>query len=166
MNLSRTVMSLLIVVLGFSIGHAQEPYRKWFQTFKGEWTYEWSSESGGFVEKGEVKSTIGAKRHALVSRVQNSSGDREIEIGGWQSQSKTLTFNGYSSNGGYWHVAYTELGDDRLRGTGYGVLPDGRAWKGKVVVTKKNDDYHEIIITGTADGKELISIGKFTRKQE
>jgi hypothetical protein len=143
-----------------------EPHQAWLRYFRGEWTYEWTSEAGDFSEKGQFKVTPAAQGRASIARIVTAEGAQEIEVAGWQPKSKALVFTGYSSNGGCWQVRYTEISENTMSGSGHGVLPDGRSWEQKCTLTRKDANHIEIRAEGTAEGEKLITIGKLVRNNK
>ena len=159
-----TYTAAFVVLLSAGLANAQQPHQRWIGYFAGEWTYGWESEEGEFAEQGELKITPTAKGRAFRSDITTSTGDRESEVGGWQADRKVLLIVGFSSNGGHWHVEYDKLTNDSMIGSGYGRLPDGRSWNGKMKVVRKSDDEFEVHLDGMAGGEKLVSVGVTSRK--
>ena len=147
---------------------ADHHHLDWFKYLNGEWTYEWSAEKGDFSEKGSIRWRRAAKGESLIGNIETEKGDREVEIAGWDSKTKSIVVTGYSSNGGSWTIRYNEIGAGEVKADeASGVLPDGRPWQSESFSIKKvSEDEFEMRSIGTADGKPLDTVGKFRRKSE
>ena len=159
-------ISLLAVSLISINARADHHHKEWMKFFVGEWTYEWSAAVGEFSEKGELKTTRIVKGSGLLVRITTANGDKEVEVSGWQSDRNAFGLLGYSSNGGYWNIDYTDVGAKQMSGPGRGILPDGRKWEGRMTLTRKDDNNYEIKFEGTAAGEKLVSLSKTTRKKK
>jgi hypothetical protein len=162
--MSRTAASLLAVWVLLSVGNAnaKEPHQEWMEFLKGEWTYEYPS----LDIKGEVKYTWAAKRTALVARAAEEE-NAAVELVGWRPDTKKIVIVGYgAANNSYWHTEHDELRGDRVAGPTSGILPDGRPFKGKVVIERAGDDCFEVHLKLTSGDEDITAVGKFTRKQQ
>ena len=162
--MSRLAVGLLcsLVVTGFSRANAEEPHQVWMQFMKGKWTYAY--ENTGL--KGEVKYSLAAKRHAVISRGLEED-DAWAEVIGWRPDTKKMVFTGYGAkNDTYWHIECGELSQDRIAGDIFGILPDGRAFKGKVVFERDDDDTFVIVLSAKTGDDKLEDTGKFCRVKE
>ena len=159
--MSRFTIGLLCVwvVTGFGKADAAEPHQEWMQFFKGTWTYQYEN----LELKGEVTYRPAAKRHALVARGVEGD-DVWIELIGWRPDIKKMVGSGYGAqNNNYWHSEYGELSRDRIAGDSFGVLPDGRSVKGRVVIERAGDDSFVIVLKFKAGDDDVVDTGKFTR---
>lgn len=159
--MSRLVIGLLcsLVVTSFAKTNAAEPHREWMQFLKGKWTYQYEK----LDMKGEVTYRPAAKRHALVARGIEGD-DAWVELIGWRPDIEKMVFSGYGAmNDNYWHYECADVSRDRIAGETFGVLPDGRSLKGKVVLERAGDDSFEVILRAKAGDDEVEDIGKFSR---
>ena len=159
--MSRLAIGLFcsLVVTGFSTTEAAEPHREWIQFMKGSWTYAYEK----LDIKGEVKYTSAAKGHALVARGIEGD-DAWVELIAWRPDIKKMVFSGHGAkNDNYWHTECRDVTRDRIAGETYGVLPDGRPCKGKVVIERAGDDSFVVVLKVRAGDDEVEDTGKFTR---
>ena len=162
LRLAAIVFVGSLITFGSGRADAQQPHKAWLRFLKGDWSYEIPK----LDAKGTVTWRLAAKGNALVGRFKDKDG-QSIEIGGWQSDSKTLVVNGYGSKGNYWHLVFKKVSADGVEGTNHGVLRDGRTYEGKFIGKKIDDDHYEWHLDGKAgDGKELSITAKYTRKKK
>ncbi len=155
----------LLVVIGSAVSAgAADVHKSWTKFFKGDWTYDWQAKEGDFSERGEISYSLAAKGNVAIGRVTTENGDLELETWGWDSASKAMVLTGYSSNGSFWVVRYTDVTAEKMSGTGHGKLPDGRTWEGKQILTKTDDGF-KVEAESVADGKQLITTGTITRNK-
>lgn len=159
-----TAASLFVVWATVSTVRADHHHKDWFKYLKGDWTYEWKTEGGDFLEKGDVSYTLAAGGNVVVGRVTTEEGDKELETWGWEVDTETMVLKGYSSNGGHWFFEYTDVSEDRMAGKARGRLSDGDAWEGEAKLEKEGDGFI-VRIEGTTAGKATVSIGKVSRKK-
>jgi hypothetical protein len=161
----KRIAMFAVVTLMISTGLAcgAEPHQEWMQFLKGTWTYEYSSmSSDGGALKGEVTYRPAAKRTAVAARGSDNEGGW-AELIGWQSNTKTMVFNGYGSPGNYWHTACNEVSTNRLAGKTTGVLPNGKPVNGKVVIERVDDNQFEVHLMLEDESGSVKDVGKFTR---
>ncbi len=159
-----TILGLFLMLSSSVPVKAEEPlHQRWMNFISGQWTYKWTSQDGEHDEAGEVAVKRAADGRARTTSILTENGDRESELVGWQGDRGVLLVTGFSSNGGYWHIEYTDLQDDTMSGAGYGVLADGKPWKGELTVTRQSGDAYEIRCSGTAGGEPFSTVGQHNR---
>jgi hypothetical protein len=163
--MKRGIAIGLILTLTCSVTvKADEPlHQSWMKFINGQWTYKWTSQDGEDDEAGNVTIKWAANGRARTTTILTENGDRESELVGWQGDRGVLLVVGFSSNGGYWHLEYSDLQAQTMNGSGYGVLPDGKPWKGKLTVTRKSGNAYEIHCDGTAGGEPFVTVGRHDR---
>ena len=98
--------------------------------------------------------------------VVESDESTSIEVAGYRADTKTMVVTGYSSRGNYWHLDL-KFTTDAPEGLHYGMLPDGRTFKGRFKTKKVDQNNWEWHSKGkSGDGKELEITGKYVRKTE
>jgi hypothetical protein len=161
-----STLAALVVVASSIISQAEakspQPHQKLMQYLEGEWTYEWPD----FGEKGTANWRLVAGGHATLARFVEEDGDRSIELGGWRPDEKKLVAIGHVTDGGYWHIEFTEVDENGAKGTNKGVLPDGRSYDGTYALKRIDQDHFEGHLNAVVEGKKVTMVGKFTRKTE
>ena len=150
------------VVIGAGVADAQEPQQEWLRFFRGEWKYEWSE----LGMKGTAKYIPAAKQCAVIARFQSDAGERDVELIGWRSDTKTMVFTGFGSAGNFWRAEYGKVSRNRLEGSLSGSLPDGRLMKGSVALERVDDDTFKGYLKGTIGGEEATDVATFSRTKK
>ena len=137
--------------------------KQWRRYLKGEWTYEISPMN----DKGTVTWRIATKGNALVGRFVGDNGVVGMELSGHQKDKARELVTGFSSDGGCWTIEITEQTVDEIKGNNFGVLPDGKTFRGQFVGKKVDENHYEWNFTGNGgDGNPLTMTGKYERKTE
>ena len=161
-RLAVTLLSFSVVVSAGRVD-AEELHKTWRKYLKGEWSYVITPRNA----KGTATWRLAAKGNASVGRFVEEDGTTSIEIGGWQSDTKTMTANGYGSAGNYWVLKFNKITRDRIEGPNHGLTPDGTTYKGTFIGKRVDDDHYEFHFTGKdGDGEDFKMTGKFVRKKE
>ena len=137
--------------------------KKWWRYLKGEWTYKISP----LNDTGTATWRIAAKGNALVGRFVSDKGVVGMELAGQQADKAKELVTGYASDGGCWTIEITEQTVDEIKGNNFGILPDGKPFRGQFVGKKVDQDHYEWTFTGKdGEGEPVTITGKYERKKE
>ena len=158
--IAAAVCAFLVTPHAFADHHHED----WMKYYPGEWEYEYKSEDTP-SEKGTAKWTLEANGKALVGRFTTENGDVETEVAGWDAVGKAIRVNGFSSNGGSWHIPFTEISETQIGSkTASGVLPNGKKWTGSFFHTREGQNRMTTRVEGRLDGEPFVSTAVWERK--
>lgn len=125
----------------------------------GEWKYEghWGDKKFG----GEESVRWGADKTAVIREGHELNDGKRTNytmLLGWDSETKTLKYRGFSSKGESWSGEWSDLESQEWNGMGQGVY-EGIKWKSKTSVRFGKDT---IRYQDTTDGKKWVA--EFWRK--
>lgn len=155
---SSVLCALVVTFIGVSFANAEDsPMTAWMKYLEGSWTYEISDGT-----KGDAVWTFEANGQSMIGRF-NEGDSTSVEIGGWQSGTKTGMVNGYGAKGDYWQLEYKRFSDKGGRGAIHGKN-DGLEYSGDFHATIVNEDRWGWTIKGkTSAGEELDLSATFKR---
>ena len=142
--------------------HGADPHDTWMKLIVGKWSAEGTD---GRKWEVEVKPLLDGK--ALTVAVANDDGTSGAGLIGWEPDTKKFVETGYGSDGGYWHLTYTSVTDDELRGQRTALMADGTKQIGNWHVWREGDDIVHWSFDGKDDkGQEVKFTGKHTRNTQ